>query len=289
MKQALLVILAIAGLSITQAQVVERSKERATDKTNDRIDQRVDQGIDKGLDAIEGLFKKKNKKGKSTDSSSAESTKASENGNAKVLGKGDVKESYSFDHELELTMQEISKKGKQGEAISYTLLISDNEAIIGTRMVMEGVSASSIVDLDNNQVVTLTDQPGMKMGMAMGFDPKEFATSEEDPNQITPEATGESKEILGYTCYQYVDSNEDGEYEWWVTEEEDLQWMMGLATAAKNPNLSKGEVFTGMMMEMNMTDSKGKSYTTRVTEVKKNQKNTLSTTGYRFMNFGFGN
>lgn len=313
MKQFLTFIFFVAITLIsttTDAQIVDRSKDRAKDKANNRVDRKIDNGIDSGLDAIEGLFKKKPKKDngeKEESDADAEGTMSDEetmNLMGKMFGGGDVdmEEAYSFDRSIEMSVQMIDKKGKEEYNQNLEMLFAENETYIGilTTMSEEGASGEGkiIMDMENKQMVTLMDSQGMKIAMAI-----DLTGAIEDANEETESTdnfmtdlkkTGRSKEILGYTCYEYAGEDEDSTYEFW-TADEDMMNIYGAFAAMQTANKKNGAATAdnypqGMMMESTTVNKKsGDKNIMRVTKVNMNKSQTISTVGYQPMGMPSGN
>jgi len=62
MKLTASLFLILFSSTMMFGQIIDRTENRAKQKANRRVDNKIDGGIDKGLDAIEGIFKKKDKK-----------------------------------------------------------------------------------------------------------------------------------------------------------------------------------------------------------------------------------
>jgi hypothetical protein len=305
MKQLVTFILsvAIALVSTTaEAQIVDRSKERAKDKANNRVDSKIDKGIDGGLDALEGLFKRKPKKNKGETTSDETEGELSEeetmNMTGNLFGGGNVEmeDEYAFDRSIEMTVEMIDKKGKEEYAQNMEMLFAENETYIGilTTMADEGVSneAKMVMDMEQKQMITLIDSPGMKIAMAI-----DLTAAIEDSNEETEptdtfmsdlKKTGRTKELLGYTCYEYAGEDEDNTFEFWAADE-DMMNIYGAFAAMQSANPKKGAATSdnypkGMMMESTTVSKRnGEKNIMRVTKVNLAKSQTISTVGYQQM------
>ena len=137
---------------------------------------------------------------------------------------------------------------------------------------------------------------GQKMGFAMKLDKdqiEEWAKTEKEDEADKSEftKTGKTKEILGYTCDQYTMSNSDGNGEFWITNDADIQ--IGLALNAMSQN-SKGKngydmpdnYPEGAILEMTYVETKGEGMKWIATSINKNAQRTVKTGDYSFMGFG---
>lgn len=299
-------VFALAISASLEAQIVDRTSDRAKNKANNRVDRKIDQGIDKGLDSIEGLFKKKDKKKKSggdtsTDEGSDQTTEAPETQNedaaaeammARIFGGGDVTlpDSYSFDHQVDMKMTSMDKKGKQESSQEMEMLFSDASPHFGVRAKVDGHSSMTVFDMESYQMVALMDMSGQKMAMTMSFDPALYEVEEtEESPEMAFTKTGRTRTILGYRCEEYVAEDEDGRYEFWVTTDDDFN-IFGAFSAMSSAN-AKGKSSStpypaGMTMEMKSTEKNGDSMLLEVVAVNKNKKQTISTQGYQVMSMG---
>lgn len=299
-----LTLLLYASTLCTQAQIVDRTKERAENKTNNRIDNRIDQGIDKGLDSIENLFKKKNKKKKGAKEEAGEDTQnqdkpASQNeANANMGsffgGGGDIEPNYTFQHAVHV---EISSSDKKGESFDQNMMMYSNDdgqqGAFVMSMEAEGAQESvAIFDFEKKQMITLVDASGMKMAVVVKMDPSAYDTSEEEADMTDmPEykKTGRSKEILGYTCDEYIMEDEDQTMQMWMSREVVVDIFQAFSAYAvqnqKQPAPTMEPGLQGTMMEMTSTSKKHpKEKTTwKVTKIEKNLNANISTEGYRVM------
>lgn len=304
MKRLLALVIFIAVnliINSTSAQIVDRTKERAENKTNNRIDNRIDQGIDKGLDSIEGLFKKKNKKDKG-ESRSESSSDETQNGNeagdmpnmAGMFGSGgDIEEKYSFQHKVHIEIKSSDKKGETFDQ-NMVMLSNDDSNIGAFEMTMAEAQESTVVfDFDNKQMITLVNASGMKMAVVVKMDPSAYEPSENEntDGEDAPEfkKTGRSKEILGYTCDEYVAEDDESTMEMWISQEVVVDLFKAFsAYGAQQKQATTPQAYpglTGTMMEMNSTSKKhAKEKTTwKVTKIEKNSPSTISTVGYSVM------
>lgn len=300
----------------------KRVKKSAETKTQQRVDNKVDEGIDKGLDGVEDfLFGKKKKKkkeemeenGDETVEEIQESMNASEYNEAynksddqepdmsKLFGSGGsvvVAESFEFNSSIDILMTTTDKKGNP-TAMNMTMLFPDNEEYFGMEM---GSSESQneqmppmkmIYDFKNEQMITMMNNSGQKMGMVMSINEEQLSEWTDDDADIDemPEwkKTGKTKTILGYSCEQYIFSSNDGDGEAWVSDDDDLNigYAMNAMANAQKKN-KNSEYPDGAILEMTFNGNDGEKMTWISTDIKTDTNISLKTEGYQFMAIGGG-
>lgn len=287
-------------------QIIDRTENRAKQKANRRVDNKIDGGIDKGLDAIEGIFKKKDKKEEPAnpkpETTVTNDSEQSSNAMSKMFGGDvDIQDSYSFDHNVKLSIQTFDKNGKAGEALESRMYFSESEPNFGMDVQAQGAESFIIYDMQTYQMVTLIDNGGQKMGMALNLDPAVFEDKNEpvDNTKYSFVKTGNTKVISGYNCEEYKmessESNPDYDHTYWLTNDIDANWMGTFSNAmSSNKNMSKNfevpkDYPKGSMIQMISESRKNKEKSiTTVKEYKKNDRVTISTKGYQLMNMGGG-
>lgn len=293
----------------TEAQIIERSTDRAEQKANNRVDRKIDDGIDRGLDAIEGLFKRKDKKNKSTNESTSNSGE-NQDGGSDVNGEMTEEESvqwmmsafggggsvelppaYAFDHNVEMVMIQYKKGGKEDGRQNMRMHFSDERAVMGVEVLVEGAEATSIIDMEAMQMVVLSDMGSAKMAMVVDMNAAMLKTEQEDMENFENPSftkTGRTKKILGYHCEEYV-VEEDGERtEFWITRDEFLDiYRAFTAMEVANQGTTKTDPMAahpgGMTMEMTSTSENGEKMVMQVTAVNRGQGKVVKTAGYQSM------
>lgn len=306
-KSLLLAIVIIGSSFGMDAQVVDRTTDRAVDKTNNRLDQRIDQGIDKGLDSIEGIFKKKDKSSKDSKASKQEKA-ASQNEHPSDSPSSDeeaeaatmraiqgmfggssvpLPDSYSFDHNVDMSIESFDKKGKSEGVQAMKMLFSDTQAVVGVQMAVEGMESINVIDIEKKIMVMLMDMGSSKMAMTLDLDQNWAGVETDDTSYENPsfQKTGRTKTIYGYKCDEYVFEDDGDRNEFWVTRDEflDVYKAFGMMNASSPKGQKVAEHPGGMVMEMIGIAKNGERTEMRVTAVNKNQSRTISTKGYSSM------
>jgi hypothetical protein len=303
-KSLLLAILIAASSLGMDAQIVDRTTDRAVDKTNNRLDQRIDQGIDKGLDSIEGIFKKKDKSSKNSKgsneeksspqgdhpsestSSDAEAEAATMRAMQGMFGGSSVPlpDSYSFDHNVDMSVESFDKKGKSEGAQAMKMLFSDAQAVVGVQVTIDGMQSVNVIDVEKKIMVMLMDMGTSKMAITLDLDQKWADVETDDTAYENPsfKKTGRTKTILGYKCDEYVMEEDGDRNEFWVTRDEflDVYKAFGMMNASSPKGQSVVDHPGGMVMEMIGIAKNGERTEMRVTAVNKNQSRSISTKGY---------
>jgi len=173
--------------------------------------------------------------------------------------------SYEFDWTYQLTMNL-----EDSPVIMDYYLKKDKNYMGSTTEQMDGMMM--VFDPDHQAFVTYMENNGEKMAMAMEI-PPQMETTEEDSlfnNSFTFEKTGNTKEILGYKCEEFVGENPDYRYVMYITQEAEVGF--GSMYKMDQQRLPSGfdpewlENGKGLMMEMEMTDkNKKKNNVTTIT------------------------
>lgn len=301
-----IITLTLIMLSVTslEAQILDRTENRAKQKANNRVDQKIDKGIDKGLDAIEGLFGKKNKKA-DRDEGDAESTVNNDDQTPPartnpgifglMSGSVDVKDSYTFDSNVLLDIKTYDKKGKEESSNKMTMYFSKDEPHFGMEMHEQGTDAFILYDIEKYQMVTLMNQDGQNIGMAMQLNPENFqdADSKDVKTDVRFEKTGNTKTISGYHCEEYkvIDPEEKNTDTYmWTTDETDANWIEMMADMmATNKKMSQELVLPdaypdgAIIQVINQDKNNGEKMVTTVEEINPNATKTISTKEYQMM------
>ena len=134
-----------------------------------------------------------------------------------------VADKYEFETSVDILLTTKDKKGKATE-MNMEMLFTEKDSYYGIEMKDMSKSgsdaASSIVVFDylNFKMVSLMDNSGQKMGITMDLNEEQisdWSSSETDTNASNASFTksGKTKDILGYTCEQYIIKSDDGEGE----------------------------------------------------------------------------
>lgn len=212
-----------------------------------------------------------------------------------------VEDEYTFQNQFVILTETINKKGKVESSYEMTFLTSEEKSLMGVKINQEGVQSEMVYDLDNHEMVTLMRTGGQKMGTTMKIDKSLVdAAKEEAPTEKNGmpkfEKTGNTKEISGYNCDEYVVKNmegmENGKVVYWMTDETEADWIRSMSRmSGMNKNMpdfyaDSGYPENGAVIQTIMTDTKGETVRMTVKEAQTGGEFVISTDGYTFMNLG---
>lgn len=238
-KIKIVITLIIFSISInTNAQFFKKLKEKAKQKVEreaeKRAQRRVDKKIDKTFDEAENEIDDAGTKKKSNKNTTATISR----------------KKFEFSHVYKL---ELTSKKKVTE-LEYYLKNDVNYLVmnfpnVNTKMI-------TIVDLDEGKAIMLMENGNKKTQMTTNFD---FNSAVEEANKdITVKKTGATKQLLGYTCYEYKVTGKDFNSTAWIAEDLGISFpknFQGSSKKSKKQNNSWMYNLDGLMMEMTMIDT----------------------------------
>lgn len=305
MKTIFTLLLALAIIIPATAQIYssEDIKDKTTDateqKVNREIDNTIDQGVDKGFKSLKNAIfgKKKKKKNKDADNTDGNDANTQED-YMKIMGMEmvEVDGPFVFDITADILVTTTDEKGKT-EDFDYVMLFPKDGNFFAMEINDQGqtngqTNAIIIFDYGNKQMITMTHSDGEKVGMVMPI--KDDISSGVDTDSKENEQTedfsfkkaNQTKTILGYKCDLYMFESEDGNGEFWVTQDENMQ--IGFAMHAMRMNKQESYKLPdnypeGAIMEMNFLDTDGSKVNWETTNIDSKTQKTVKTEGYQFM------
>ncbi|MCK4750570.1 MAG: DUF4412 domain-containing protein, partial [Bacteroidales bacterium] len=134
---------------------------------------------------------------------------------------------YSFDAYIQMEISNYKKNGNLDDQIMYDNYVNKTKADYAM-VFRDGRDQSTIIfDTKNSAMLILTDSDGEKTGFATTIDPEamadlaeDYAEEEEttDLDAYNLKKTGKKKEILGYSCEEYLVQDESAEVHMWLSE-----------------------------------------------------------------------
>jgi hypothetical protein len=229
-------------------------------------------------------------------------------------GKTKYETSYSFPHSARMEMTATEKGGKKTTQSVFDMASNADENVMSMEIIsVDGKPQKEksliIFDKPNKTMLTLmTDAKGERTGMAMAFDPAEIEKTMAEAEIETGEKfdagnasftkTGNTREILGYTCHEYAFDSDDSEGTAWITEDADINVATFFGAMGQSDKKSK-TVFSsmegypqGMIMEMKARDKKSNDTSEmKVLEIDLNSNRTTRPADYNIMSLSnmFGN
>ncbi len=211
-----------------------------------------------------------------------------------------IADEYTFDSRLMYRL--TTESGKKSNGMDYIVLINPDAEYMATQMgEMEEdgkksdveVNVTSIMDYENKAMIMLMEDQKMATVMSMNLVSSAIDSTQLVDNNVTIEKTGKTKDILGYTCYEYQMKSDDAEGSVWIAPDvefasKSLFDNMGNSSFAKNSGWLDEK---GMMMEMDMEvyedNKKKKTSHMKMTMISMDEeKNSYSMADYQTMNFG---
>lgn len=187
--------------------------------------------------------------------------------------------SYTFDQKITVT---VTSSEDDSVEVNY-LFNSNNSTISCIQMNAEQTDNASdnvFFVLSENSIDMFMNAGGMKMRKSIGKEEfKAFNTAYEIPEQTDIQKTGQTKSILGYLCYEYKFSSDEGTITAWICPNFPIQSSNSLVLGAKT-----SDQFEGFVMELYTTASNEKS-NLKVTAVDFDINFTINTNSYK--NFKF--
>lgn len=287
-------LISLISFSSAQAQILKKLKKRVQEATEDVI---VDKTAEKAAQET----------GKAMDSLLQIDPDYQSDSEAKleqlmVQNSEDLpmEPTYEFNTNVVYQMELVSEENSS--VVDYGMWFSENENYMATQVKniqsedknQQEMPASmlSVIDEKNKTMIIFMEE--QKIGQVISMEKiKEIAVQENAEDNTNTDfqglkKTGKTKKILGYTCEEFVSTNDDNNFSIWVTDELELfqknmfyniSESLGGNTFQNIPKDAKG-----FMMEMHFENlengEKGKMI---VTEINKQSKS-INTKEYQFMN-----
>ena len=260
-------------VSTTQAQVYVPSSAKRFGKS--KANEEAEKGAQKGYEALLNSMSKSSSDVK-------------------------VADAYSFSTSVDILITTTDKK-QQSSKMNMRMLFPIDDPYYGIELLdiegQEGDIPQTLIIFDylNYKMISLMDNSGEKMGFTMELSQDqidEWAESEDDQDDESIDfvKTGKTKSILGYNCEQYTFKGEDGEGEFWVSDDKDLKIGMALNAMAQNGKENNYDMPDdypeGAILEMNFTEIDGSKMNWIATKIEKSLNKTIRTEGYSFMDLG---
>jgi hypothetical protein len=208
----------------------------------------------------------------------------------------DYKSNYKFDAYIQMKVSEYKKNEKLKDQNVYDTHISKEQIDYAMVFKDEDSKSTIIFDQENSAMLMLTDNDGEKNGFAMGVDPEAMAEMAEeyaeengeemDTDAYHPYKTGKKKDILGYSCEEYMVEDSISIIHMWVSDE--------LGKKVRKDMLKNQQTFgaafyhaaymNGMVMEYEHFDKEDEEKTVmKVTDIDLNRSYSISTGSYAIM------
>ncbi len=287
-------------------RAAEKTTKKAEDKTNEKIDKKIDDSFNAAEEALEG------NQGSESPDSNLNKEERDRQRMSNILGKVGVSsepvnmaDNYHFSFMLKMNYQTLKKNGKiedEGEIVTYTTPGEPNfayEFLSGEPKNNEAPAKGLfLMDFTNNVTLILSEEDGKKTGIAFGMgnltdketwkdlDKEDQETLEPGYTHPDVKKTGRTKNILGYKCEEYEYADDEGQANYWVTN--DLKRSTrDIYSSIFQSSMFTGGLYNGFLMESEYSDLKsGEKSTMQVTEVDESVNKTITPKEYDVMNVG---
>jgi hypothetical protein len=198
-------------------------------------------------------------------------------------------QTYKFDTYVQMEVRDFNKNGKETDYILYDSYVSKDAVDYAMVYTDKKDQTTIIFDSKNSAVLILTNSDGEKMGIATEVDPETMAEEfeeEEEMETLKPYKTGKSKQILGYSCDEYLIENDQMETHMWVCDKlgKQIRKEMLAQTSTFGAIFVHAAYADGMVMEYEELEKEsGDRSVMLVTDVDLNRSHTISTREYPVM------
>lgn len=284
-KSIVLIVGTVMLIHSAEAQFIKSLKERVKmaaeetvqRKTEEKVVEKTDQVADKVLDAPFALLRGGNK-----ESNGDQDPMAMLEGMMSGT-QATYDEEYHFHTEVLMEFSSTDQKIEQQQMSQFY----GEKAMMTT---LPQTSNKTIVDFEHRSSLVLNEDNGSGMAISLDFMSgfmKDAAEEDEDSQPMVFKKTGNTKEILGYTCYELVGEDEETQFQAWYTQEIDLKMSSmaeNLGNLFGNTDILKGmrDDEKGMALEIKTrSKKKGDAVTIKVLDIR-TQPVTVSTSNYSF-------
>jgi hypothetical protein len=311
------------GISVSEAQDLKRfmkkredaAKDAAGERVGKEADKKIAKEINKGFDRLFGAEEESTEEPSGQTStqptSRSSSSQAAQSASMQALmgamgmnANVNVKDQYTFDSFVEMTITNYDADGNKDESGKYITYLDSKSLDYGIQFTEDNQQETSIMifDTQNGLMLTLVDSDGQKSGFAVGFDTEqieqiaeEYETESDedvetdtDNNPYNLKKTGKTKTISGYRCDEYMMEDESNIVRIWATDDVDK----GLKNAYLTNNNFAGMFFyayymDGLVMEYDITEkSDNDRMVMTVTDLDLNKTTSFNTGSYNIMSMG---
>lgn len=305
----------------SQAQVgnllkkaAKKVEEKATEKAEDKLDEEIDklfEDKEKDKENTTNTQETKNQdepadveeveENDYSDSKNTQQTQAFFN----MMGMGGdiaTEDVYNFSSSIKMEMENFEKNGESGGKVLYESYINPNEKTYAMKFTSNEAEHQDseglmVFDYKNKAMIILSTENGEKTGMVtpINIDDSSFDEAMENESAYNEEMekyshlkkSGRTKNILGYSCDEYVYEDEQGKISYWFTNEVDIFNSRLFGGIERLSMFFAGQMPSGMMMQMESHDfSSNEKFMLNVKEINENQSKSISLEGYQLISIG---
>lgn len=165
-----------------------------------------------------------------------------------------VKHESSYTFNKKLNYQITDKKERVNNLLYH---FGDDGAVMNT---FDDTEMTTILDMKNQVSITIDEEKKTAMVMSTKMLGRLMTGGSTKESTATVTKTGETKDILGYNCVEYLIVDKKQTFNVWITEEITMDYTeiaKGFAKWTKTPINSDLIGSSGLMMEMTSFDKKG--------------------------------
>lgn len=219
--------------------------------------------------------------------------KSSGNGMFSMGGGKEIQPTYTFHQNVLMDMKSYDKKGnlEQKKSSTSRFYYSKNPYHAVESMDKDGKSVGfGIMEYEKSQMVNLIDNGSSKMAMVVKINKEKVNEKAAEENKgVTISKSGRTKKICGYTCEEWVSTDEKGrKSEMWMSSEVAINTTAAYAMfgGQQGQNMPKmtgdpSKYPSGYMMEITTYETNGEKFTMTAIEVNLNAEKVIDTKGYQ--------
>lgn len=165
---------------------------------------------------------------------------------------------YTFDKTVKYNISDLKKTDKPAEEITY----SYSDGALMTKM-SESSNLSIITDFANEVSITFDEKNRTATVMSTKW-MTNMASKLGSESEVTVTKTGNSKDIIGYNCDEYIITDKKSKTECWITTAIEMDYAKTIQALTKQKaDYVKGDDFPAkaLMMEMKSYNKKGEAET----------------------------
>lgn len=212
-----------------------------------------------------------------------------------MISKSELKSEYKFNNDALVEIQGYKKSGeKEGDLVQHRMYFSEDKYYGGEfndPKAKKPMKSISIMEFERNILIMLSEEDSKKTGFAMKQDYSNAAKStsaDSTKHKITK--TGKTKIILGYTCEEWLITNDENadKSEVWITTGVNLNILESfkmMSSSSRGNNSKKYDTNSypkGFMMESTHYKASGEKTIWKVIELNLNKITIFKPGDYEF-------
>jgi len=289
--------------------LIRSAANQAVESTQDRANKEVEKKVDKEINKMyDNILKEDSSKTKKEEKSGSTSSSESEAGMPQSLSRlmgamgttANVKKKdmYLFSSQIVMEMEIRDGEGNAMPATTSEIFFNDKNNDFGMKSNAQGAKTTFIFDFENKCTLFLTDNNGKKSGFATTLNPDELKKYTPEESATTQEAaneeecfkrTGNTKNINGFSCEEYLCDSEESTIHVWLTKELDKKINRAFNSNMMGGNYSKASGMNGAAIVYHFKSKKDKSESkSTLKSFDLNKSSSFSTVGYEIVGLSLG-